>query len=80
MDNMSLHSPESGHQHSWPWMNTSLSPDERVTLLLAQMTLEEKVGMVHGKSNDTYSTRDLLITCFTPMGSPNWHTLSVQTG
>ena len=27
----------------WPWMNTSLSPDERAALLLAQMTLEEKV-------------------------------------
>jgi beta-glucosidase len=36
-------------------MNTLLSPAERATLLLAQMTLEEKVGMVHGKSNDTYS-------------------------
>src|SRR5204862_1708587 len=40
--------------HDRPWMNTSLSPDERAALLLAQMTLEEKVGMVHGKSNDAY--------------------------
>src|SRR5256886_9514221 len=41
--------------HDRPWLNTSLSPDERAALLLAQMTLEEKVGMVHGKSNDAYS-------------------------
>ena len=31
-------------------------------------------------TGQTTSQRDLLITCFTPMGSPNWHTLSVQTG
>src|SRR5258708_3157495 len=54
MDTISTGSPASAHD--WPWMNTSLSPDERVALLLAQMTLEEKVGMVHGKSNDAYAT------------------------
>src|SRR3989449_1915550 len=32
-----------------PWMNTSLSPHERADLLLAQMTLEEKIEMVHGE-------------------------------
>lgn len=31
-----------------PWMNTSLSPDERVSLLLPQMTLEEKVNLMTG--------------------------------
>ncbi|HLJ34782.1 MAG TPA: glycoside hydrolase family 3 N-terminal domain-containing protein, partial [Ktedonobacteraceae bacterium] len=31
-----------------PWMNTSLSPHERANLLLAQMTMEEKIEMVHG--------------------------------
>jgi len=30
-------------------MNTSLSPHERANLLLAQMTLEEKIEMVHGE-------------------------------
>lgn len=29
-----------------PWMNSALSPDERTALLLAQMTLEEKVHML----------------------------------
>ena len=41
--------------HERPWMNTSLSPDERATLLLAQLTLEEKIGMVHGKSSEAYT-------------------------
>src|SRR6266536_4810063 len=52
MDTTSTGSPAS--VYDWPWMNMSLSPDERAALLLAQMTLEEKVGMVHGKSNDAY--------------------------
>src|SRR5205085_5639217 len=48
----STHPPTSAHDR--PWLNTSLSPDERAALLLAQMTLEEKIGMVHGKSNAYY--------------------------
>src|SRR5712691_9314520 len=32
-----------------PWVNTALSADERADLLLAQMTVEEKVEMVHGE-------------------------------
>ena len=32
-----------------PWMETSRSPDERATLLEAQMTLDEKLAMLHGK-------------------------------
>jgi beta-glucosidase len=53
MENKSTGSPASVHER--PWMNTSLSPDERAALLLAQMTLEEKMVMVHGKSNDAYA-------------------------
>ncbi|MDB6121080.1 MAG: Beta-glucosidase [Pedosphaera sp.] len=33
-----------------PWMNTALSPDQRANLLVAQMTLDEKITMVHGVS------------------------------
>ena len=33
-----------------PWMNTSLSPEQRADLLIAQMTLEQKVQQI---SNDT---------------------------
>jgi beta-glucosidase len=32
-----------------PWMNQSLSPDERANLVLQQMTLDEKLDLVHGQ-------------------------------
>ena len=57
MDNTSTGSPASAHDR--PWLNTSLAPDERAALLLTQMTLEEKVGMVHGKSNEAYAIAPL---------------------
>src|SRR5215471_307745 len=31
-----------------PWMNTSLSPDQRADMVLKEMTLEEKISMMHG--------------------------------
>ncbi len=31
-----------------PWMNQSLSPDERADLVLKEMTLDEKISMLHG--------------------------------
>lgn len=31
-----------------PWMNQSLSPGDRADLVLKQMTLEEKIGLLHG--------------------------------
>ncbi|HEV3279595.1 MAG TPA: glycoside hydrolase family 3 C-terminal domain-containing protein [Terriglobia bacterium] len=32
-----------------PWMNTSLSPDERAEMVLKEMTLDEKIDLVHGE-------------------------------
>ena len=31
-----------------PWMNTALSADERADLLVAQLTLDEMISLVHG--------------------------------
>ncbi|HEX7423591.1 MAG TPA: glycoside hydrolase family 3 C-terminal domain-containing protein [Terriglobales bacterium] len=31
-----------------PWMNSSLSPDERAALVVKEMTLDEKVSLLHG--------------------------------
>ncbi len=31
-----------------PWMNLSLSPDERADLLLKELTLDEKIALLHG--------------------------------
>jgi len=31
-----------------PWMNRSLSPDERAALVVKEMTLDGKVSLLHG--------------------------------
>src|SRR5258708_39598002 len=33
---------------SRPWLNASLSPDERAAMVLKQMTLDEKISLLHG--------------------------------
>jgi beta-glucosidase len=33
----------------FPWSDASLSPDARADMVLKQMTLDEKIGMVHGQ-------------------------------
>jgi beta-glucosidase len=33
---------------SFPWSNSSLSPDERAQLVLKEMTLDEKITLLHG--------------------------------
>src|SRR6516162_6453800 len=35
-------------QQNSPWMNKSLSPDERAEMVLKQMTLDEKIVLLHG--------------------------------
>ena len=34
--------------HTGPWSNTALSPDERADLVLKEMTLDEKIALLHG--------------------------------
>ncbi len=41
-------SPDS-HPQDRPWMNASLSPDERADLVLKEMTLDEKIDLMHGQ-------------------------------
>ncbi len=33
---------------NFPWMNKNLSPDERADLVMEQMTLDEKIDLLHG--------------------------------
>src|SRR6202030_638066 len=33
---------------SHPWLNSTLSPDERASLVVKEMTLDEKIQMMHG--------------------------------
>jgi len=47
MANTNIHMSSASN---WPWLNTSLSSDERAHLLMAQMTLAEKVDMLHEQS------------------------------
>lgn len=35
-------------QGSHPWMSASLSPDERAAMVVKEMTLDEKISMLHG--------------------------------
>jgi beta-glucosidase len=39
---------QSAPKPSFPWMNTSLSPDERAALVVKKMTLDEKITLLHG--------------------------------
>lgn len=43
-------SPEQD-QHDRPWMDRNLSPDKRADLLIRQMSLVEKIGLIHGGTN-----------------------------
>ena len=41
-------SAQSGARQKTPWMNAALSPGERAALVLKEMTIDEKVSMLHG--------------------------------
>ena len=41
--------PTAAEISSFPWMNSSLSPDERADLVLKQLTLNEKIDLLHGQ-------------------------------
>ena len=60
----------SNSTHDWPWMNTSHSSDERAALLLAQMTLEEKVDMLNEKSSTGISISRLGIPALAMADGP----------
>jgi beta-glucosidase len=40
---------QSGLAQQFSWMNTKLSPDERANLVLKEMTLDEKISLLHGE-------------------------------
>jgi beta-glucosidase len=39
---------DSPHAPAGPWMNSALSPDERASLVVKEMTLDEKISLLHG--------------------------------
>src|ERR1700691_4641510 len=38
----------SEHSQPMPWMNSSLSPDERAAMVVKELTLDEKISLLHG--------------------------------
>jgi beta-glucosidase len=44
-----LHDGEEGAAKDRPWMNPQLSPDERAEMVLKELTLDEKIDLVHGE-------------------------------
>ena len=40
--------PTNGPTQKFPWMDRTLSPDERASMVLSRMTLDEKMDLVHG--------------------------------
>jgi beta-glucosidase len=49
--------PSSAQGGSQPWMDGTLLPEQRARALLAAMTTEEKIAMVHGDSTQGYVGR-----------------------
>ena len=43
-------------QQSQPWMQPGLSPDERADMVLKQLTLDEKIGLLHGNGMPGWGT------------------------
>jgi beta-glucosidase len=43
-----MHGQPVKEDRNHPWMNASLSPDERAAMVLKEMTLDEKIDLVHG--------------------------------
>jgi len=41
--------PNQDQLKNQPWMNSSLSPDQRADLVLKELTLDEKINLVHGQ-------------------------------
>ena len=40
--------PADSQKPNFPWMDRTLSPDERANMVLSRMTLDEKMDLVHG--------------------------------
>lgn len=43
-----LHAQADGQSANRPWMDTTLSPDRRADLVLKELTLDEKIALLHG--------------------------------
>lgn len=44
-----LHNQTDEQKQNHPWMDASLSPDQRADMVLKEMTLDEKIDLIHGE-------------------------------
>ncbi|MGB8459273.1 MAG: glycoside hydrolase family 3 C-terminal domain-containing protein [Candidatus Acidiferrum sp.] len=44
-----MHGQQAKEDRNHPWMNAGLSPDERADMVLKEMTLDEKILLLHGQ-------------------------------
>ncbi len=44
-----MHGQQEPENRNHPWMNANLSPDERAEMVLKEMTLDEKILLLHGQ-------------------------------
>jgi beta-glucosidase len=57
-----LATAQSSSPNKLPWMNARLSPDERAVMVVKEMTLDEKISMLHGTGMDGLSPISPLAT------------------
>jgi beta-glucosidase len=43
-----MHGQQDKVDRNYPWMNANLSPDQRAEMVLKEMTLDQKIGLLHG--------------------------------
>lgn len=87
---VSYASSEQSTPTSRPWMNASLSPDQRADLVISRMTLDEKIQLVHGsgwgvlREGDPVPPRSNLGAGYTPgidrLGIPDLNLADSATG
>jgi len=52
-----------------PWMNTRLAPEQRADLVLKEMTLDEKIGLLHGEGMPNWPNMPPEIVAIKAMGN-----------
>ncbi len=55
------HNENAGNARQYPWLDRTLSPDARAALVLKQMTLDEKISLLHGTAWRSLGTMNLEI-------------------
>ena len=61
-----------------PWMNPTLSPEERADLVLKQLTLDEKIALLHGNGMAHTSNWQMPLT-ISPTAAPDtWRASSAS--